>query len=129
MSYNKRLSRKLRRYKEQIGCENCGYNANGLALDFAHTNPNNKSPHMYVNRPRGNGMGVLVGRITKYGTPLHRQRMKELKEEIRKCKVLCKNCHVIETYNNNEMHNGYLLSNKRKGILTDNITTLEEFFA
>ena len=114
MNYKKRLTRKLRRYRELKGCEICGYNDNGLALDFAHTDPNNKSPHMYVKRPRGNGMGAVVARVTKYGTLLHKQRMKELKEEIRKCKVMCKNCHVIETEARGEFEGGYKLSQERK---------------
>jgi len=54
--------------------------------------------------------------------------MKELKDEIRKCKVLCKNCHVIETYENKEMHKGHELHEQRKGIKKETQLTLEGFF-
>ena len=84
---------------------------------------------MYKNGPVGSGMGVLVSRIPKYGTSLHRERMNELKNEIRKCKILCKNCHVIETYENKEMHKGHELHEQRKGIKKEVLNTLEEFFA
>ena len=116
MEYRKRLTRKLWHYKTLKGCFVCGYNKHGLALDFAHIDPTQKSYYMYKNGPVGSGMGVLVSRIPKYGTTLHKERMKELKDEIRKCKVLCKNCHVIETYENKEMHKGHELHEQRKGI-------------
>ena len=82
---------------------------------------------MYKNGPVGSGMGALVSRIPKYGSKFHRERMSELKEEIRKCKVLCKNCHVIETYNSREMHEGHLLWKQRQGIKEEEISTLEKF--
>ena len=47
-------------------------------LDFAHIDPTQKSHYMYKNGPVGSGMGVLVSRIPKYGTSLHRERMNEL---------------------------------------------------
>lgn len=127
-NYKKRLTRKLWHYKTRRGCIGCGYNEHGLALDFAHIDPTQKSHWMYKNGPVGSGMGVLVSRIPKYGSQLHRQRMNELKEEIRKCKVLCKNCHVIETYNSREMHEGHMLWKQRKGIQEEHIPTLEGFF-
>jgi hypothetical protein len=126
--YKKRLTRKLWHYKKLKGCSECGYNKHGLALDFAHIDPTQKSPWMYKNGPVGSGMGVLVSRIPKYGSKLHRKRMKELKEEIRKCKVLCKNCHVIETYNSREMHEGHLLWKQRQGIVEEPLGNLEAFF-
>ncbi len=127
-SYKKRLTRKLWHYKTLKGCVTCGYNNHGLALDFAHIDPTQKSHWMYKNGPVGSGMGVLVSRIPKYGSKLHRERMNELKIEIRKCKVLCKNCHVIETYNSREMHDGYSLWKQRQGIKTEPIGSLEVFF-
>ena len=114
--YKKRLTRKLWYYKKLKGCIECGYNKHGLALDFAHIDPTQKSPWMYKNGPVGSGMGALVSRIPKYGSKFHRERMSELKEEIRKCKVLCKNCHVIETYNSREMHEGHSLWKQRQFI-------------
>ena len=128
MEYRKRLTRKLWRYKTLKGCSVCGYSKHGLALDFAHIDPTQKSHYMYKNGPVGSGMGVLVSRIPKYGTTLHKERMKELKDEIRKCKFLCKNCHVIETYENKEMHKGHELHEQRKGIKKETQLTLEGFF-
>ena len=114
--YRKRISKRFRWYKKLKGCDVCGYNKDGLALDFAHKDPSKKSPHMYKNGPVGSGMGVLVSRITVYGTKLNRERWKELKDEIRMCRVVCKNCHVVETYNNKEMHRGHLLWKARQGV-------------
>jgi hypothetical protein len=54
--------------------------------------------------------------------------MKELKDEIKKCKVLCKNCHVIETYNSREMHEGHSLWKQRQGIVEEPTASLEAFF-
>jgi|TARA_B100001769_G_C21973317_1_gene523547 hypothetical protein len=125
MNYRQRLTRKLWHYKRRKGCARCGYNKHGLALDFAHVNPEEKSHWMYKNGPVGSGMGVLVSRIPKYGSQLHKDRMRELKEEIRKCIVICKNCHVIETYENREMHGGHKLHLKRKGVPEKEVASLE----
>ena len=59
MEYRKRLTRKLWHYKTQKGCSVCGYNKHGLALDFAHIDPTQKSHYMYKNGPVGSGMGVF----------------------------------------------------------------------
>jgi len=127
--YHKRLSAKLRRYKELKGCEYCGYNANGLALDFAHIDPSNKSYEITKSGPCGSGMGKMVGRITIGKDKIkNRQRWKELKEEIRKCRVLCKNCHVVETYENKEMHNSHNTYRDRQGIEKEIISDLTAFF-
>ena len=127
INYQKRLTVKLRRYKELKGCEYCGWNKNGLALDFAHIDPSNKSIHITKHGPCGSGMGKMIGRITKYGSDTHKQRWKELKEEIRKCRVLCKNCHVVETYNNKEMHNSHNTYKERQGIEPTIVASLEAF--
>ena len=129
VNYKKRLTRKLWHYKTLRGCSVCGYKKHGLALDFAHIDPSQKSHWMYKNGPVGSGMGVLVSRIPKYGSKLHKERMKELKEEIKKCKVLCKNCHVVETYNSREMHDGHSLWKQRQGIVKETQSTLDSFFA
>jgi len=127
--YHKRLSAKLRRYKELNGCEYCGYNANGLALDFAHIDPSNKSYEITKSGPCGSGMGKMVSRITIGKDKVkNKQRWKELKEEIRKCRVLCKNCHVVETYENKEMHNSHNTYRDRQGIEKEVISDLTAFF-
>lgn len=125
--YKKRITLKLRHYKMRKGCDVCGYNKHGVSLDFAHIDPSEKSIHMWKDRKRGSGMGDLVNRVTKYGTLLNRERWKELKDEIRKCRVVCKNCHYIETYEKREVEGGHLLSNKRRGIKKEIVGSLEGF--
>lgn len=114
-NYHKRVSKKLRKYKQMRGCEVCGFNENGLALDFAHRDPSEKSYYIYKDGPTGSGMGKLVSRLTVgKDKEKNRQRWNDLKKEIRKCKVLCKNCHVVETYTNKEMHNGHKMWKTRQ---------------
>lgn len=115
LNFHKRLSSKLRYYKQLKGCEYCGYNANGLALDFAHIDASTKSYHITKSGPCGSGMGKMITRITTgKNKERNKQRWQELKEEIRKCKVLCKNCHVVETYESKEMHNSHATFRKRQ---------------
>ena len=59
-------------FKRTLKCEICGYNKCIGALDFHHTNPEEKE----------RGIGNL-----KIGTT------KKLDAELSKCTVLCKNCH------------------------------------
>jgi hypothetical protein len=126
--YRKLISARLRCFKELKGCASCGYNKDGFALDFAHTNPKNKSVEITKSGPCGSGMGKMIGRLT-FGKNkrLNVQRRKELFEEIRKCIILCKNCHVIETYKNKEMHNSYNTFIERK-LIKEPIATLDMFF-
>jgi len=117
--YTKRITVKLRHYKKMKGCETCGYNESGVALDFAHIDPTQKSKHMciwYNKKQAGSGMIRLVERVTVYGSKTNRERWRELKEEIRKCRVLCKNCHYVETYNNNEANGRTKLTTIRRDL-------------
>ena len=66
----------LYRYLSISKCEVCGYD-NPIALEFAHRE----------NKHRG------VTRMAQEGYAL-----KAIKQEIRKCKILCANCHKLETY-------------------------------
>ena len=66
------------RYKMLKGCKFCGYKKNPSALEFDHINPKTK-----------------IGEVSKM---VHANfSVKKLKEEIRKCRVLCSNCHKIKT--------------------------------
>ena len=67
----------LNRYKEAKGCEDCGYNLHGVAIDFDHINPATKK----FNISQRLALGTL----------------KSLFAEMRKCRLLCANCHRIKT--------------------------------
>jgi hypothetical protein len=62
------------RYKVLCGCATCGYNAHPSALYFHHLYPEHRK-YTVAQRMHGNWA--------------------RLKAEIRKCVVLCANCHVI----------------------------------
>jgi len=64
------------------GCSFCGFNDHPVALDFHHVKGNKIAPVSYLVR--------RVGADKPY---------KEVEEEIKKCIVLCSNCHRIETFN------------------------------
>jgi hypothetical protein len=77
---NRRLKairgRWLSLYKKAKGCAICGYKDNPLALQFDHVDPSLKS---------GNVSNMLA------------YSLKKLIAEVRKCRVLCANCHMIFT--------------------------------
>lgn len=66
----------VRNIKGRIACEECGENR-VPALDFHHIDPTTK-------------IGT-INYLSNYGTGI-----KKLIEEIRKCRVLCSNCHRVE---------------------------------
>lgn len=64
----------INRYKMVAGCTRCGFNEHPAALDLHHTyGPKEFDPGRHAGRPR---VKVLV--------------------ELRKCEILCSNCHNIE---------------------------------
>ena len=65
--------------KLKTGCLLCGYKEHPVALDFDHLNPLEKS--------------FTIG--TKYTSV----SLDRLIKEIKKCRVLCANCHRVETLN------------------------------
>lgn len=78
---NKRTAKKkqeyIKRYKLFVGCAFCGYKKHYAALEFDHINPDKK---LFAISQCHKGWG-----------------MKKIKDEIRKCQVLCANCHRIKT--------------------------------
>lgn len=66
-------------HKEKLkrGCKCCGYKQHACALDFDHLNPRTK-----------------VRDIAK----MHTTSIDVLFKEMRKCQVLCANCHRIKTH-------------------------------
>jgi hypothetical protein len=70
-------------YKTQKGCEECGYNKAPEALQLDHLDPNTKYR-------------------TKNGKTLNPGEMIGMSQsifftELRKCRVLCSNCHAIHS--------------------------------
>ncbi len=123
----KRRQHWLSRYKTIKGCSICGYNDYALALDFAHIDPSEKSVEITKHGPCGSGIGKMYCRISVKDKMKNRQYLKELMDEIRKCKILCKNCHVKETFTNREMHNNWkTFQNRKKNV--ELISTLEAFY-
>jgi len=59
--------------KKELKCEKCGF-SHPAALDFHHIDPSQKH----------------------FGISINKHNKKEVLEEIKKCKVLCSNCHRIE---------------------------------
>ncbi|QMP83961.1 MAG: hypothetical protein [Caudoviricetes sp.] len=69
----------LDNYKLQRGCAICGYNKHPKALCFDHIDPFTKHKD-------------FSSKI------LTRWNINVLNEEIAKCRILCANCHNIETF-------------------------------
>ena len=123
----KRRQHWLSNYKIIKGCNICGYNDYALALDFAHIDPSEKSVEITKHGPCGSGIGKMYCRISVKDKIKNRQYLKELMDEIRKCKILCKNCHVKETFTNREMHNNWnTFQNRKKNV--ELTSSLEGFF-
>jgi hypothetical protein len=80
----------VNKIKQGYGCDDCGYNSHPAALDFDHIDPDDKE--------------FLIPRY------LARSNLKRLFKEIRKCRVLCANCHRI--HSNYQWHEG--ITYKRK---------------
>jgi len=72
----------VHRYKSLKGCSSCGYNEHPAALQFDHIDPSTKCPSL-----RGQGRAFQVS-----------WSLERIKDEIRKCRVLCANCHAIHSY-------------------------------
>ena len=95
MNKGKRVSQKklinfrqkvLRRYKLLKGCVYCGYKKHFSALDFDHINRITKIK----------SISRLVTDTVSF---------KRIKDEVRKCEVLCSNCHRIKTYETKDWQN------------------------
>jgi len=67
----------LQRVKRKFGCSRCGYRKCTAALDFHHRDPKTKI--------------FAIGRRLS-------ESIKKLKDEIRKCDIICANCHRAEHY-------------------------------
>jgi len=75
------------RIKVEKGCEICGFNSHPSALQFDHIDPATK----YRTK---SGKIVHPSDMIKGG----RYALETILAEIRKCRVLCANCHAIYTH-------------------------------
>ena len=66
----------IQRVKTIFGCSICGYNKAAVALHFDHVDVSTK--YLEVSR-------------------LYSANIQTLKNEMRKCRILCANCHAIHT--------------------------------
>ena len=85
VSYKAKKRKLLSRYKLMKGCAECGYNKHSAALHFAHYERNTKT------FSGNHGMKCDWSK-------------RRIKQELKLCRVLCANCHAIETYNETETY-------------------------
>ena len=76
--YAKKNHTFIKRYKTMCGCSKCGYNEHFTALDFHHVDPDSKE--------------------FSIANACRNKQLPAIKDEIRKCVVLCANCHRIEHF-------------------------------
>ena len=108
----------LNKYKLAKGCDICGYGriqhgsqaVLAKGLDWAHIDPLTKSSYLVENKET---MYALVRRVLKNPVK-NRQYRRELFDELRKCRLLCKLDHIAESHERNESSAGKELSAVRK---------------
>jgi len=71
-----------RRLKTFLGCQLCKYKKHWSALEFDHINPEKKKKAISQMIHQGNNF-------------------ESFKKEIRKCRILCANCHAIHSNQQN----------------------------
>ena len=72
------IARLVNEYKLERGCTHCGYKEDPVALDFHHENREDK----------------IINVSSHWKTSW--KQYEKMKEEMKKCIVLCSNCHRIE---------------------------------
>ena len=84
-------------YKISVGCCICGYNKHPSALCFDHLPDTDKSV-LIKNGYSENKVGVGGGMYNMYYKSTD---VEDLIKEIKKCRVVCSNCHMELTHNTN----------------------------
>lgn len=82
-------------YKMSRGCDNCGYNKHPSSLCFDHLPDYEKSP---ITKNGKNNKWVGGGMYNLYNSSYN---IEYLISEIKKCRLLCHNCHMEHTHPNN----------------------------
>jgi hypothetical protein len=78
----------LNDYKLRNGCSSCGYAEHSCALDAHHVDPKTKK------------FCIASVRKSSFG------KLRAIKEELKKCIILCSNCHRVETKRNQAKKEG-----------------------
>ena len=71
----------IQRVKTLKGCQICGFKEHYSALGFDHIDPATKDP-----------------KLQNHGALNETWGMARIKDEMRKCRVLCANCHAMESH-------------------------------
>ena len=88
--YKSDIQKEFNKFKEDIGCSKCRYNACGAALEYHHIDPQTK------NEERNNA-------------ETWKHNRKEFDKETEKCHLYCSNCHKeVEYFMNNPEQQGIL---------------------
>jgi len=66
---------------EKLMCVRCGYDKSIVAIEFHHTDPENKIKIV----------SALVREVSPWGDNLHK-----VYDEVDKCEIICSNCHCEE---------------------------------
>lgn len=88
----RRIVEIVRAAKLAIGCQICGFRDHSSALQWAHLDG-------LAPARTASGARIMPADMAKIG-PSGRTRygVRTIAEEIRKCRVLCANCHSVETH-------------------------------
>lgn len=101
----KEVRKAVQKIKSKMGCERCG-NKDFRVLQFDHKNQKNKKEDISRMVSNGNTLPTVL-------------------KEIKKCRVLCANCHSIRTHNQRFTNKRYL-ERKVKGNLIEVETPKQE---
>lgn len=82
-------------YKVSIGCCICGYNKHPSALCFDHL------PEFEKSEITKNGCSKRTCAGGMYRLYHKRHSPQELLQEIKKCRIMCSNCHMEHTHSKN----------------------------
>jgi hypothetical protein len=82
------IRRLVSELKLEKGCELCGYKQNAASLSFDHLNPSEK--YRTASNRLINPSDLIKGK-NRYG-------LETVMSELAKCRILCSNCHMAQTY-------------------------------